>query len=91
MLLVDYLITASRLHHGLSMKDARSMAFEFTQANDKVVPDSCVMNQTAGKDWLWGFMRRHPTLSLRSPQATPQATSLSRATSFNRTDVGAFF
>ena len=86
-LLVDYLITASRLHHGLSMKDARSMAFEFTQANDKVVPDSWVLKQTAGKDWLWGFMRRHPTLSLRSPQAT----SLSRATSFNRTNVGAFF
>ena len=86
-LLVDYLITASRLHHGLSVKDARSMAFEFTQANDKVVPDSWVLKQTAGKDWLWGFMRRHPTLSLRSPQAT----SLSRATSFNRTNVGAFF
>jgi len=44
--------------------------------------------QTAGKDWLWGFMRRHhPTLVVRSQQAT----ILSRATSFNRTNVGTFF
>ena len=32
-------------------------------------------------------MRGHPTLAVRSPQAT----SLSRATSFNRTNVGTFF
>ncbi len=86
-LLVDYLITASKLHHGLSMIDTRSLAFEFAQANNITVPGNWILEQKAGKDWLSGFMRRHTSLSLRSPQAT----SLSRATSFNEKNVADFF
>jgi hypothetical protein len=32
-LLADYLLTASKLHHGLSPKEARLPAFEFATAN----------------------------------------------------------
>ncbi|XP_031328877.1 uncharacterized protein LOC116159918 [Photinus pyralis] len=41
----------------------------------------------AGEDWFSAFMRRNTELSLRAAQAT----SLSRATSFNRTNVDAFY
>lgn len=41
----------------------------------------------AGQDWFSSFMKRHPDLSIRSAQPT----SLSRATSFNRTNVERFF
>ncbi|XP_065639620.1 uncharacterized protein LOC136072345 [Hydra vulgaris] len=44
-------------------------------------------NLTAGEDWLYGFMNRFKNLSLRRPEAT----SLSRATSFNKTNVAEFF
>ena len=37
MLLVEYLITSSKLHHGSSTKVAGSLAFEFAQVNNKAV------------------------------------------------------
>lgn len=41
----------------------------------------------AGRDWFSGFMTRHPDLSVRRPQAT----SLSRNTSFNQHNVSMFY
>lgn len=43
--------------------------------------------QMAGRDWFTHFMHRHKDLSIRAPQAT----SLARATTFNRHSVVEFF
>lgn len=86
-MLSEYLLTASKLNHGLSPKETRVLAFQFATDNDKALPNSWILNQKAGVDWLTGFMKRHDELSIRAPEAT----SLSRSTSFNRTNVSAFF
>jgi len=86
-LLADYLLTASKLHHGLSPKEARVMAFDFAAANLNTVPPSWILNQRAGEDWFSSCMKRHGSLSVRAPEAN----SLPRATSFNRSNVLAFF
>lgn len=56
-LLVEYLMTASKLHHGLSTKAARVLAYDYATANKKEIPSNWIINQVAGKDWFCGFMR----------------------------------
>ena len=51
------------------------------------MPDPWVINGMAGADWRTAFLKRNSTISLRSPEAT----SLSRATSFNKVNVANFF
>jgi hypothetical protein len=72
--------------YGLSLTDVRQLAFQLAERNNIDVPFSKV-TQLAGKDWMSGFLRIHKTISLR----TPEATSLSRATGFNRVQVGKFY
>ncbi|CAH1977384.1 unnamed protein product [Acanthoscelides obtectus] len=83
--LCDYL-TCSDANFGLSTKEARKLAYKLAVAYDKKCPSSWMQTKMAGEVWLRLFMKRHEVLSLR----LPQATSIARATSFNRTNVELF-
>lgn len=74
-------------NYGFSTKEVRKLAFEFAERYDKKVPESWKKEKMAGEVWLRLFMNRNKSLSIRSPQAT----SLARATSFNRSNVELFF
>jgi hypothetical protein len=63
------------------------LAYQYATQEKCIVPLSWSVKKEAGRDWLSGFMRRHQDLSIRKPQAT----SLSRATSFNKHNVDSFF
>lgn len=86
-ILVEYLLDASNMCYGLTEKGARLLAFEYAVANHKRIPLSWEEKRCAGVEWLFCFRKRHPVLRLR----TPEATSLARATSFNRHNVDLFF
>ena len=85
--LAEYALNVSRLYYGMTPRDLRQLAFQFCVANTIEVPDIWKENESAGCDWLSGFLRRNPNLSIR----TPEATSLARATAFNRHSVAQFF
>ena len=85
--LVDYIVLCSKMCYGKSTKDFRELAFEMAKENNITVPESWNFNQKAGIDWMQGFLKRHPEVRLRQPEAC----SLSRATSFNKHNVGIFF
>jgi len=57
----------------------RKIAFKFAE-RDKFKHNFDKTSQMAGKDWYYGFIKRHPNISLRKPKAT----SLNRITAFNK-------
>ena len=85
--LTEYAKKAARLFYGLSTTQTRKLAYDYARILNKDIPSSWAENERAGEDWLSGFLKRNATISLRSPEAT----TLSRATSFNRINVAKFF
>ncbi|CAK1592532.1 unnamed protein product [Parnassius mnemosyne] len=83
-----YLKRCAEIYFGLSRKEVRKLAFELTIKYNLKRPVTWAENEMAGEEWFGSFMiDRNPSLSVR----VAQATSLSRATSFNKTNVKAFY
>ncbi|XP_046659128.1 jerky protein homolog-like isoform X1 [Homalodisca vitripennis] len=86
--LVQYLLQCSKMHYGLSRTEVKKLAFDYAKLNGKTYPPTWNRDSKAGDQWYLDFMKRHEAvISLRKPQAT----SLARATSFNRANVNTFF
>lgn len=85
--LCDYILQCTRMCYGKSTKEVRQLAYELAVANSIKIPNNWEREKKAGIDWLQSFMKRHPNLSIRQPEAC----SLSRATSFNQHNVSLFF
>lgn len=85
--LSKYLIRCADIYFGLPKKDVRKLAYELTVKYNLSRPRTWDENEMAGEEWFRMFMRRNPELSVRAAQAT----SLSRATSFNKYNVDAFY
>lgn len=85
--LSKYLIRCADIYFGLCTKEVRKLAYELSTKYNLVRPQTWTENKTAGEEWFRSFMGRNPELSVRAAQAT----SLSRATSFNKTNVEAFY
>jgi len=84
--LVKYAIAMQECFYGLSAEQLRRLTYDLADKNGINHPFNSEKG-CAGRDWVSGFLRRHPELSFR----TPEATSLSRATGFNRVQVHKFF
>ena len=85
--LAEYLKTCAKMHSGLTYRKVRVLAYQLAVENNISRPKTWDINKIAGNDWLKGYMKRNASLSLR----TPEATSLSRATSFNKNNLNDFF
>ncbi|GFO30943.1 tigger transposable element-derived protein 6-like protein [Plakobranchus ocellatus] len=85
--LTEYVLKASRIGFPLDSKSIRKLSYQLAEKNNMSFPPSWAVNEMAGEDWLSGFLKRHECISRR----TPEATSLARATAFNKTSVEAFF
>ena len=75
-----YLVKCLQMNYGLTKVNVQRMAYERAIKNNKNILESWNKNKSAGRDWLYGFKKRHIKHSLRKPEAC----SHSRATSFNK-------
>ena len=82
--LKDHILDMENRLYGLTTGDVRKLAFDLAEKANIQHP---FKNGVAGRDWLRGFMARHPEISLRRPEGT----SLNRAISFNREIIAEFF
>lgn len=72
--------------YGITTSDLRRLAYQLAERNN--IPHKFShIKMAAGKDWLLGFQKRHPEISLRSPVPT----SAARARAFNKPIVTKFF
>ncbi|RXN36343.1 hepatitis A virus cellular receptor 1 -like protein [Labeo rohita] len=85
--LSQYISQAADIYYGLTPREIRKFAYQLLVEYNIPQPQTWDEKKMAGPDWFTSFMKRNPRLSVRSPQAT----SLSRATSFNRANVELFF
>ena len=83
----SYIKKAADIYFGLSPKDVRVSAFQSAEKFNMKMPSTWDEKECAGSDWLNGFLKRHPSLSIR----VPEPTSLARVTRFNRENVKIFF
>lgn len=84
--LVNYALKMESMFYGLTVKDVRQLAFQLAERNQLTHPFN-KNTGLAGEDWFEGFKKRHPEISLRSPEAT----SIARAQGFNAVSVNKFF
>jgi hypothetical protein len=82
--LASYLIQMAQMGFGLSRETVMCLAFKIADATQRKHP---FKDQTAGRAWFDGFRRRHPKLSIRSPQPL----SYCRARCANMDTINDFF
>lgn len=84
--LVSHLTEMSDRLFGLTSSDIRRLAFQLAESL-KLKHTFSRKNKMAGWQWLKDFLKRHPQLSLR----TPEATSIARASAFNKVQIEKYF
>ncbi|XP_047141250.1 uncharacterized protein LOC101238262 [Hydra vulgaris] len=84
--LVKHIQMMERALFELTTTDIRRLAFDMAERLHLKHSFNNSSRQ-AGKDWLSGFLKRHPELTIR----VPEATSMNRAVGFNRPKVDQFF
>lgn len=84
--LASYIIDMESRLFGLTTRDVKVLGYQLAIRNGKAHPFKEHMSM-AGRDWLYGFLKRHPELAIRKPEST----SAARAAGFNKVVVADFY
>ena len=84
--LEDHIISMDQAFYGLSINDIRTIVYDYCEKNN-IKNNFNSDNKMAGRDFVAGFMKRHPKLSLRRPESV----SVNRVFGLNKTSVNLYF
>ena len=84
--LATHIKTLAEQFHGMTRNKCRALIVEYALKNNVTVPNSWKENGMTGEHFWISFKERN-RLAIR----TPEATSLARASAFNRYTVGKFY
>jgi len=82
--LCQYCLDMADMGYGLTTEDIKVIAYRIAASSGRPHP---FKESSAGRDWYEGFMKRHPQLSLRKPEAL----SYARAKNANAKVIENFF
>ncbi|KAK3931546.1 Tigger transposable element-derived protein 6 [Frankliniella fusca] len=85
--LVAYVLLRSSIGYGLTSTELRECAYEVGERNGVKMPQTWILNKSAGLGWYKAFMKRHPQLSARKPEQC----SVARAAAFNAVNISNYF
>lgn len=84
--MTEHLLKMARMFYGLTKMELRRAAYVYAEKIS--IPHRFNKEkELAGKDWLDGFLKRNPLVSIRKPEAT----SLNRIKAFSKQEVKVFF
>ena len=80
----NYAVKMEEMLMGLTQEDVQILTYDLAEKNKIKHPFT---NGKAGLSWFFGFRRRYPKLTIRTPENTSQA----RAKAFNKANIDGFF
>jgi hypothetical protein len=84
--LADHVLLLAKIFFGMTQTELRRLAFEIAERSG--IQNNFNKNERlAGVDWLNGFLKRNPGISLRKPETT----GMNRITAFNKEEVYIFY
>lgn len=84
--LKEYILILAKLFYGVTPTELRRLVFRYAEEK-KIRHNFNKQKGLAGKDWLYGFLKRNPEVALRQPEGT----SLNRIVSFNAEETSLFY
>ena len=84
--LKEHIIKLDQAFYGMSINDIRAIVYDYCQKNN-IKNNFNSDNKMAGRDFVAVFLKRHPKLKFRKPQAV----SMNRVFGLNKTSVTLYF
>lgn len=82
----NQILLLSRSFYGLTPNSLKRAVYEYAERNRINTPFN-KDSREAGKDWLYGFLKRNPEIAVRRPEPT----SINRILAFNYQEVKLYF